>query len=489
MMVTPVMSLGENQEEFVSSLRRSFYQADASVEQGDTTVYSHHSSLHAQRAQLLGHYSLPAVYSSFPLLPQSQTVLDVWQQPDEFSPALEQFITLFETLIQTPQPWYYAHATVPTEGRARAAGTLMRLVNTKRTADGRLQVLVQGLGKLRIINETRRDPFPRVDAQLVVDAEAIVREQAIVTENSVSGPGSASENELQRLCLSSALARERAWWAYDAAGFSDEEGVMPGMLVPFNLTVSLEATQAYAEEQSMLSLEEAREAWSDAGAQTAAADDEYSWDGVCPDYFLEIEAAESAELVAEQERCSYVAQLEQRPAALDAAIDELRRIGLTRAEELEVACWVELDALLQRYAALNAALPAEAQYEVPRLPKELLSLLPRELPPSLGPAARWPDGFNLLNMQALVAAGGEARMDASYSSWRRGTRLSFALAHVLAQIYADDMGEKSPLNDTLREPAHESASSILQDLLEVVSTSERLRLALRRMRAVRERLS
>ena len=63
--------------------------------------------------------------------------------PHTTSPSLEPFITLFETLLRTPQPWYFAHATVREAGRARSAGTLMRVANTKRTADGRLQVLVE----------------------------------------------------------------------------------------------------------------------------------------------------------------------------------------------------------------------------------------------------------------------------------------------------------------------------------------------------------
>ena len=262
----------------MARLRRSFYQA--ATEDTEPAVYHQQSQLHAQRAALLGMYaSLPVVYSSYPLLPQSQTVLDVWQQPGALDPALEKFISLFENLLATPQPWYYAHATMLEAGKARTSGTLMRVVNTKRTSDGRLQVLVQGLGRLRLLNETRREPYPRVDAQLMVDAEALLREERALVERplaeiAISEPLAAAE--LARLSLAGAVARERAWWAYDAAGFSDEGGGMPGELVPFDAAVGVEAPRVRAEERAAAAVEEASAAWSDAGAQAAAADDEYA---------------------------------------------------------------------------------------------------------------------------------------------------------------------------------------------------------------------
>ena len=114
----------------------------------------------------------------------------------------------------------------------------------------------------------------------------------------------ADARELDRLCLTSALARERAWWAYDAAGFNDEDGGgMPGLLVGFNASVGLRATQARAEADAVQRVAEAKGAWSTAGATVAAADNEYTWGGA-QDFFMEIEAAEAAEAAAEQERCA-----------------------------------------------------------------------------------------------------------------------------------------------------------------------------------------
>ena len=511
---------GDEWENTVSSLRRSYYRTELE-ESG--SVYNAQSQLHAQRAGLLGSYaSLPVVYSSSPLLPYSQTVLDVWQRPGELSTALEPYIAMFEALIQTPRPWYYVHATMLETGRARATGTLMRVANTKRTSDGRLQVLAQGMGRLRVVEETRSAPFPLVDAQLLVDAEALLRAESTLADtadaastgvgtdtadtdagggagtggrDAAGGAGArlqrwrlaaADARELDRLCLTSALARERAWWAYDAAGFNDEDGGgMPGVLVGFNASVGLRATQAHAEADAVQSVAEAKGAWSTAGATVAAADNEYTWGGA-QDFFMEIEAAETAEAAAEQERCARVAMLEERPAKLEDAVAGLREIGLARAEELELACWVELDALLRRHAALNAARPPEAQRETPRLRGELLGLLPHEMPPSLGAAAAWPDEFNLLRMLDLLDGGREMRVDPGYPAERRSARLSYALADVLAQV-SDSESVGGALGE--RSPESQPIAALLQEVLEAPSTSDRLRLVLRRLQTARLRLS
>ena len=478
----PEMSMDDD----VSLLRRSYYRSVSRQDMEPADYPLAHSSLHAQRASLLGMHTLPVVYSSYPLLPQSQTVLDVWQQPDGFDPALEKFITLFERLLQSPPPWYYAHATMLEPGKARACGTLMRVANTKRTPDGRLQVLVQGLGRLRILNETTQEPFPRAEVQLMVDAEALLcEERGLAEERKRAGIGPLTASETRRLCLVRALARERAWWAFDAAGFSDDSGDMPGELISFNGSVSVEATITSADEHATSNSVEALAAWSEEGARAAAADAVYTWQGVGPDLFLEIAAAESAEAAAEQERCARVARLEQMSAPLVAALDELRRIGLSRPQELEMACWVELDALLRRCAALNAALPAEAQHQPPRVPKELLGLVPRELPSSLSPAATWPDGFSLPRMLRLADPRGEAEVVELYPTERRSTRLSFALAHVLAQLSAAGGAESA---DGRRAQGVPTAQEVLQELLETASTSDRLRLILRRMREARKSL-
>ena len=175
-----------------------------------------------------------------------------------------------------------------------------------------------------------------------------------------------------------------------------------------------------------------------------------------------------------QERCARVATLERRPPALAAALSELRQLGPSRAEELEVSCWVELGALLDRSAELNAARPAEAEHETPRLRWELLSLLPHAMPQSLGAGAQWPDSFTPLRMMRMLPTDEDAaRVDVAYPAWRRSTRLSFALADVLNQLGYTMNGK---------------VAVVLQELLEAASTTDRLRLVLRRMREARHGL-
>jgi len=497
-------------EEAVSRLRRSYYRAEPAAPDDDgSAVYNQQSQLHARRAALLGLYpGLPVIYSSDPLLPQSQTVLDIWQRPEAFSTALESYISMFESLLWTPQPWYFAQALAMGDGRrARATGTLMRVVNTKRTADGRLQVLVQGLGRLRILEEVQSAPFPRVDAQLVVDAEALLHAEPLVVPRTTSRDDQLAEHD--RLCLVTALARDRAWWAFEAAGFDDDEsGAAPGALVPFNATAGLAATRRRAEREALRALAEARDAWAEGGAAAAARDGEYGWEGAS-DWFLELEAADAAEAAAERERCARAATLARRPEAVEAALRELREIGWrSREEQLEVACWAELDALLARYAALNAARleahPEAAARETPRVRTELLALLPDE-PGGVAVgrvassddaawATRWPDGFRLLDLKELLAGEGAPREAAEdcegaeeYPAWRRGARLSFALADVVSQVYGDGACSVAEWTggDTMAAPVAE----VLQELLEAPSTTDRLRLVLRRMQEARRALS
>lgn len=500
----------------LAALRRSFYRSEQD-ESGSDMIYNQHSSLHAKRAQLLGmQTSLPAIYADVPLLPQSQSVLDVWQRPDAFSPALEPYILLFESLLETPQPWLYVHATTLEAGKARAAGTLMRVANTKRTSDGRLQVLVQGLAKVRILNESRSEPFPRVDVQVQVDAEALVRAEVALSaaEEAINprgggGPDSADglkdddvaaadANEWDRLCLASALAREREWWAYEAAGFDDAAGGgMPGRLVPLNSSVAVGATHRQAEESAAHAVAEAKDAWSNAGATVAAEDDAYSWAGL-DDWFMDIAGAEAAEAEAEAERCARVAALERRPPELTAALSEARDLGLSRPEELEIAIWVELDALLRSFATRNANLPPEEQEETPRVPNELLALLPHRMPDSLGAAAAWPEGFQLYRMLELSSTflggeggggageeGGKARVSSAYPAWRRAARLSYALSDVLAQV-AGGEGDARVGDGVGGAPS--PIAELLQEMLEAASTSDRLRIALRTLRGARRRL-
>jgi len=139
---------------------------------------------------------------------------------------------------------------------------------------------------------------------------------------------------------------------------------------------------------------------------------------------------------------------------------------------LEVQTWLEFDAFLRSLAATRAdgALPAPAQ---------LLSLLPPPPEP-----AGWPEEFILQQVvvqlrQKAAAERSKPRSQTAYDpqpyvpyareiypARRRAQRLSFSIWTLIRQENAD-----------------------LQQVLETASTSDRLRLAVRRLRELREDLT
>ena len=104
------------------------------------------------------------------------------------------------------------------------------------------------------------------------------------------------------------------------------------------------------------------------------------------------------------------------------------------------------------------------------------------------------DPIRLLDLKELLAGEGAPREAAEdgegaeeYPAWRRGARLSFALADVVSQVYGDGACSVAEWTggDTMAAPVAE----VLQELLEAPSTTDRLRLVLRRMQEARRALS
>ena len=383
---------------------------------------------------------------------------------------------------------------------------------------GRLQVLVQGLGRVRIVRATQATPFARVDAEMMVDAETVAAweaqaravlagEQASPAidkeaagaasdaegaaepssryfgEGATSGEGrmagagdgggdeadggggggasgvEADARKVMRLAMAGAAAAEEAWRTYDAAdGFDGDGTTLPATVIPWNTSVGVEATRERAEGEGVRAMLAAIVRWEEEEASAAAAAAEamaYEWGPVMDGSFMcemEAVAADEAEAAAEQARAISRTRRERELAQLQAAVRQVGEVGEERAEELEVQCWVELDALLQAYAQANPLL----QRTTPRMPAELLGLLPHQLPGACGKA--WPEGFMLLNLLRLMGGvggggggggvggsgdeasgiggggGGEggggsgsARVSEDYPSLRRASRLSFAL--------------------------------------------------------------
>ena len=88
-------------------------------------------------------------------------------------------------------------------------------------------------------------------------------------------------------------------------------------------------------------------------------------------------------------------------------------------------------------------------------------------------------------MLDLLDSGREMRVDPAYPAERRSARLSYALAEVLAQV-----SDSESVGGAQGEPSPESQpiAALLQEVLEAPSTSDRLRLVLRRLQTARLRL-
>lgn len=55
--------------------------------------------------------------------------------------------------------------------KAPLVGTLMRITSAQRTRDSRIMMVVQGLARVRVIEQTQQRPFARADVQILPDAE------------------------------------------------------------------------------------------------------------------------------------------------------------------------------------------------------------------------------------------------------------------------------------------------------------------------------
>ena len=402
-----------------------------------------HSSLHAKRAQLLGMTSLPAIYADVPLLPQSQSVLDVWQRPGCLQSGSRAIHPALRVLARDAS----ALAVRARDDAGGGQGSCSRHAHARRQHKAHIRRSAAGAGagpgKGTYPQRVRSEPFPRVDVQVQVDAEALVRAEVALSAAeeainlaAVAVPTAQMASRTTTWWLRTrtsgidfawrALWREREWW-HEAAGFDDAAGGgMPGRLVPLNSSVAVGATHRQAESPAAHAVAEAKDAWSNAGATVAAEDDAYSWAGL-DDWFMDIAGAEAAEAEAEAERAR-VAALERRPPELTAALSEARDLGLSRPEELEIAIWVELDALLRSFATRNANLPPEEQRRRRGCRMGALALLPHRMPDSLGGRRQWPEGFQLYRMLELSSTflggegGGGAGEEGARLASRRRTR-------------------------------------------------------------------
>ena len=93
---------------------------------------------------------------------------------------------MFESILAKEQPWYYVHLHTPggtdnlmdaeyalddPQSKAPRVGVLMRVISSDHTEDSRLSMVVQGLMRVRIVEQTQKEPYHRATVQLLPDEE------------------------------------------------------------------------------------------------------------------------------------------------------------------------------------------------------------------------------------------------------------------------------------------------------------------------------
>ncbi len=508
----------------VAALKKLFYQEEQAQPDERAVIKA---AIHAHVGL---HANLPVARFRMVLMPHQQQAFNIFQ------PAL---VHLFESLLATPRPWLFATAQLPggvdnlgnpefalpglggesgdeeaPGPSATLQGTLSEVIMARRMTDARLYLVVHCLRRGIILRGTQALPFTRADVLCLPDAEqlgaaarSVLRREPpgepdgdgfAAAESSGNGctaaeSGGDAKALQQAAILAAAAAEDRCWQPYEFAPLGRGGGreFAPGAA----------AVPAFASFAPLAAGECARGATEAAQGARSAADSVAQTEAVSMENMAAMleaaraaeaaKAAGAAEAAVEAVRavgCSAIAQA----ALAKAEVETVAAAAQVEAEEaqtlaaLEQQVWMQLDAFLRALATRkDGALPVPAQ---------LLSLLP---PP---PAEGWPEGFVLhrvalaLEEQAAAAAATAAAAAAAApgaSAHAEGDDPSRAES-------PPDLEPFVPCDHTLypaRRRAQRLSNSIwlligdesadLQPALEARSTSERMRLALERIREMR----
>ena len=222
--VAPTMQVGdsggdlqggrdEERNAAIRALKSSFYKDDGVA----TTAGPQSAILH----------DLPIARFRVVLMPHQQTAFNIFQ------PAL---IHLFETLLSTPKPWYFATAMLPggvdnlaneeyalpglgADGEAGPSatltGTLSEVVFAERMTDARLFLVVHCLGRALVLRGTQALPFSRATVLRLPDTEAL---RAAASHGGDVGAAT----------FAAAAAEDFCWKDYE---FADPMGPLAGLRV------------------------------------------------------------------------------------------------------------------------------------------------------------------------------------------------------------------------------------------------------------------
>ena len=428
-----------------------------------------------------------------------------------------QYILMFEQLLASPRPHEYVHLllhggtddldseefALRPGSKGAMAGTLVRIVASLRsqvqTSTQGLQVeglvmVVQGLSRVHVTRQTQQYPYSRADVLLTPDVEAL-RAAARAGRRWLRGAGTLARTDAvvrTRLALEAAAADDAYWLRHELANASLVASPTPKLC-----QLSASHRNGYVEVAAREAVEAMkrvpllpRHLWYTNERSSEEEENTLARDAADLTVLLPDGAADAAFGNASAWHCEWIrsildaaedyavegeAQLGRRPSlgGLPQAVEQGADLDATEEADddatiaqLEVQVWLELDSFLRLLASRNGgAMPAPAQ---------VLSLMP---PP---PAAGWPEEFmlsqvvlRLREMAAKQRATGIVDLEDAepyvpcstelYSARRRAQRLSFT---IWCMIRAEN---------------HD-----LQKVLETQSTSDRLRLAVLRLREMRE---
>ena len=160
------MDADRNQQ--IAALKKSFY---SSSDGGDGASAPEGTAVASRRAPDAEWMPLLGVYEDMPLCRWDMVMLPGFNQVlNVFQPM---YTHMFEAIVaKKERPWYYVHLQTPGGAnrltnpdfdlrvgtQAPLIGVLMRIGSCTRMEDSRLHLIVQGLARVRVIEQTQRSP-------------------------------------------------------------------------------------------------------------------------------------------------------------------------------------------------------------------------------------------------------------------------------------------------------------------------------------------
>jgi hypothetical protein len=241
----------------IASLKKSFYSAPTSrderipeEEQVGTPTAT------AGEVSLLGVLrDMPLCRWEMTMLPGYNQVLNVWQP---------MYTHMFETIIAKEEPWYYVHLQTPggsknlmnpefgldnPDSKTPRVGVLMRVIKAERRQDSRLTCVVQGLSRVRVLEETQKEPYARATVQHLPDDELTrvyySRAQEILLARVSNEPAGTQvgvrrvEGWVHTVAHAAAVASQVGWQPFESETVSLTDGGV-SQLVPYASTQGLD---------------------------------------------------------------------------------------------------------------------------------------------------------------------------------------------------------------------------------------------------------